>query len=266
VGWAATRKIPLVARRALLGAFAKLYRIDINEAEKGVAAYETLQCFFTRRLKAGTRPIAQEQESVVAPSDGAICDTGVAQRGTMLEAKGSAFTIGELLGDPLSTKTHVDAPYVVIYLSPRDYHRVHSPVDGKIVGWTHIPGSLFPVGPASVAREPGLFAKNERFIIHIESEAGRCYVVMVAAVGVGHITCGFDLDVATHRKDFNQSDSPRHVNLPKPVSIEKGSELAIFNLGSTTITIFEPGRITLRDFQNASHVKMGEPIGRMMLR
>jgi len=107
----------------------------------------------------------------VAPSDGVVCEAGVVSAGMLLEAKGSAFTLSDLLADSELAARLEGGPYLVTYLSPRDYHRVHSPVSGKIVGWTHIPGRLFPVGSRSVAREMGLFARNERFVTVIDGAA-----------------------------------------------------------------------------------------------
>jgi len=153
--------------------------------------------------------------------------------------------------------------YLVTYLSPRDYHRVHFPMLGRVVAWTHIPGKLFPVGSKSVKREPGLFAKNERFVTVVDGVGGRYAVVMVAAVGVGHITASYDSEVATHDAGFSNG-SVRHKRLSPPIPVERGQELGIFNLGSTTIALFEGGRVALDDLAPDQQMRMGQPVGRII--
>jgi phosphatidylserine decarboxylase len=199
----------------------------------------------------------------VAPSDGVVCDAGVVSAGKLLEAKGSAFTLSNLLASPELAARLEGGEYLVTYLSPRDYHRVHSPVSGRILSWAHIPGRLFPVGPRSVARECGLFAINERFVTVFDGPAGMAALVMVAAVGVGHITASYDPEVATHARGFAEP-SVRRKELAVPLAINRGDEVGIFNLGSTTIAVFEPGRVRLKELLVGSPLRMGTSIGRFV--
>lgn len=263
IGWSSRRRLPGPLQRSLLQQYAKAYRLDCAEAEHPIGKYDCLQSFFTRRLLQGARAMPSDEKLIVAPSDGVVCDAGVAASGQLLEAKGSSFTLGQLLADDELASRLTGGSYVVIYLSPRDYHRVHFPARGKVVSWTHIPGKLFPVGSRSVKREPGLFAKNERFVTVVDSPAGRYAVVMVAAVGVGHITATYDPAVATHAGGF-ANGSVRHKHFSTPVSVERGEELGIFNLGSTTITLFQPGLLAMDDLPSDQQIRMGEPIGRIM--
>jgi phosphatidylserine decarboxylase len=249
----------------LLGTYAKAYGLNTAEAEHPLARYATLQALFTRRLATGARTMPEDPDLVVAPSDGRICEAGLVSAGKLLEAKGSLFTLQQLLADDALAARLVGGPYVVIYLSPRDYHRVHFPMNGKVVSWSHIPGKLFPVGSRSVKREPGLFAKNERFVTIVDGTAGRYAVVMVAAVGVGHITASYDPEVATHDGGFAKN-SVRHKTFDLPISVERGQELGIFNLGSTTIAIFEAGRVELGDLVSDAQIEMGTPVGRIIPR
>lgn len=265
VGWSARRKLPKPMQAYLLRFFAKTYGLDCSTAEHPIESYPNLQAFFTRRLAPGARPVATDDSSLVAPSDGTICEAGVATEGMLLEAKGSAFTLQALLADDALAARLVGGPYMVIYLSPRDYHRVHFPANGKVIGWRHIPGKLYPVGSQSVKREPGLFAMNERFVTIVESPFGRYAVVMVAAVGVGHVTATYDPEVASHEGGFSKG-SVRHKNFDLPIPIERGQELGIFNLGSTTITIFEPGRVELNGLVSNAQIVMGTPVGRIISR
>lgn len=261
IGWGSRRVLPKPLRTSLLKSFAKKYEIDLQEAECPVEDYASLHDFFTRRLRPGARPLASEVDAVVAPSDGVVCEAGVVSAGKLLEAKGSVFTLSDLLASPELASRLEGGAYLVTYLSPRDYHRVHSPVSGTIRSWTHVPGRLFPVGPRSVARESGLFALNERFVTVIDGPAGTTALVMVAAVGVGHITASYDPEVATHARGF-ASEGVRTKDLAAPLTINRGDEIGIFNLGSTTIAVFEPGRVRLNDLLVGSPVRMGTAIGR----
>lgn len=263
IGWGARRKLPRPLQRTLLRGYARAYRLDCSDAEHPIAHYRSLQSFFTRRLAHGARVLPSDEKLIVAPSDGTICEAGIATSGRLLEAKGSLFTLQNLLADTALAEQLTGGPYVVIYLSPRDYHRVHFPLQGKVVSWTHIPGQLFPVGSKSVKREPGLFARNERFVTVVESVAGLYAVVMVAAVGVGHITTSYDPEVATHAGWAFQA-AVQSKRFPVPIHVERGQELGVFNLGSTTITLFEPGRLALNELAADQQVRMGAPIGRII--
>jgi phosphatidylserine decarboxylase len=265
IGWGARRELPRPLQTSLLRTYAKAYKVDTREAEHPIEKYASLQAFFTRRLAAGLRPMPDDEHVVVAPSDGTVCEAGLATAGKLLEAKGSLFTLRDLLADDALAASLEGGPYVAIYLSPRDYHRVHFPMCGKVLSWSHIPGKLFPVGDRSVRREPGLFARNERFVTVIDGPAGRCAIVMVAAIGVGHITADYDAAVATHAGGFATGTVRRKTFATGPV-VACGQELGIFNLGSTTVTIFEPGRVELREFLSNAPIKMGVPVGRILPR
>jgi phosphatidylserine decarboxylase len=241
--------------------FARIYGIDPSEAEKPIGEYEGFDDFFTRRLRAGARPIDDTPGTVVSSADGKVVESGLVDAGKLLQAKGVLFSLEELLGDSEAAARLEGGAFLITYLSPKDYHRVHAPVAGRVVGWRHIPGVLFPVNARSVNREPRLFVGNERFVTFIEGDAGFTAVVMVAAVGVGHVTASYDDEVATHRGEFVRAGvSHRRYEEPRPIG--RGDELGIFHLGSTTIVVCEPGRVTLDAFAPGSTVKMGVGIGR----
>jgi phosphatidylserine decarboxylase len=263
VGWSARQRLPRPLQNTVLRSYAKAYRLDCHEAEHPIGAYENLQAFFTRRLAQGVRVLPSDEKLIVATSDGVVCEAGIAAEGKLLEAKGSMFTLGSLLADDLLAERFQGGPYLVIYLSPRDYHRVHFPTHGHVVAWSHIPGKLFPVGARSVKREPGLLARNERFVTVVDGTCGRYAVVMVAAVGVGHITASYDPEVATHDGGFCNG-SIRHKQFSAPIPVERGQELGVFNLGSTTIALFEPGRVALDDLASGQQMRMGQPVGRII--
>jgi phosphatidylserine decarboxylase len=260
IGWGARRTLPTAVRASFLRSFARKYGIDVEEAEKPIDQYGGLQEFFTRKLREGARPVDLAPGVVVSPSDGTVVERGLIRGGQLVDAKGTSFSLTDLLADAELAAALDGGAFDVTYLSPRDYHRVHSPVAGKIVAWHYIPGRLFPVNNLSVLREPGLFAKNERFVTVVEGEAGRCAVVMVAAVGVGHITASYDAGVATHGKGFLQQVT--HRRLDQPVPVARGGELGTFNLGSTSIVVFEPGRVVLDAVPSGTATRMGRAMGR----
>jgi phosphatidylserine decarboxylase len=263
IGWWARRSLPTAVRRSYLGAFARNYGIDVSEAEKPIEQYGGVQEFFTRRLRDGARPVDAAPGTVVSPADGRVVDRGVITDGRLIDAKGTSFSLTELFADAELAAALDGGAFDVTYLSPKDYHRVHSPVAGKITAWHYIPGTLFPVNAGSVLREPGLFAKNERFVTVIDSEAGRCAVVMVAAVGVGHITASYDPEVATHGKGF-PSRKVTHKRFDQPIPIARGGELGIFHLGSTSIVVFERGRVALDPLSSGAPTRMGRAMGRVL--
>jgi phosphatidylserine decarboxylase len=250
-------------RSGLLSSFASIYGIDISEAEMPLSDYAGFDEFFTRRLRPDARPIDRSPGRVVSPADGTVVESGLATGGKLLQAKGVFFSLAELLADDDAAARLEGGPYLITYLSPKDYHRVHAPAGGKVVGWHHVPGSLFTVGAKSVEREPGLFVRNERFITLIDGEAGLVAVVMVAAVGVGHVTASYDPEVATHADRFRRA-AVRHRRYDVPIAIARGDELGIFHLGSTTIVVFAPGRVVLDSFASGSGLKMGVGIGRFV--
>ena len=263
IGRGVSLGIPARLRAMMLTRFARIYDIDVSEAEKPLAEYAGFDEFFTRKLRPGARPVDGTPGRVVSPADGTIVESGLATAGKLIQAKGSDFDLAGLLDDAEAASRLEGGAYLITYLSPKDYHRVHSPVGGRVVGWRHVPGTLFSVGAASIRREPGLFVRNERFITLIEMDGGGLVaVVMVAAVGVGHVTVSYDPEVATHRPEFFRA-AVRHRQYDQPKAIARGDELGIFHLGSTTIVVFEPGRVQLDALTAGAAVKMGVGIGRV---
>lgn len=260
IGWWAARRLPLMGRQRVLSTFAASYGIEVEEAELPLTSYDSVDEFFTRRLRPGARPVDPNPQAIVSPADGRIVATGVVQKGGVIEAKNIRLEASDLLADPALAARFEGGLYQVTYLSPRDYHRVHTPCAGKVQAWHHLPGELFPVNDGSVRREPDLFSRNERFITVFSGAMGTFVVVMVAAVGVGHITAAYDLEVKTRGKGITLGQVRSKV-FPQPPELDKGDELGIFHLGSTTIILFEPGRVTLDPVPPGSPVKMGVRIG-----
>jgi phosphatidylserine decarboxylase len=238
--------------------FAKHFGIALDEAEKQVHEYKSLNAFFTRKLKPGMRPIAEEPNLLVSPADGKIAAFGTIKEGKLIQAKDVSYTVWGLLGLSMDeARRYHGGSFITIYLSPRDYHRVHSPVSGHITDYSYLPGTLFPVNAFGVRAVEGLFAKNERLITFIESTAGRVGVVKVGATMVGSVKVRYSETATTNVRSGNIE---REV-LPQPIPIEKGEEIGYFRFGSTVVLVFEEGAIDfVPGLKEGRMVQMGEKI------
>lgn len=236
--------------------FARAYDVDLGSAEADLSSYPTFAQFFTRKLKSGLRPIDPEPGSVVSPVDGTVSETGLVTNGRCLQAKGIDFPAGKLVGDEERARAFDGGAFATLYLAPRDYHRIHSPVAGKIVGSTYLPGEFWPVNPASVRNVDALFAVNERLVTWVESTFGLVAVVAVGATCVARIHATYDA-ITTH------TGQPQETKVyPAPIPVEKGGELGMFEMGSTVILLFEKGRVAWEPFLTAgAKLRMGQRIG-----
>ena len=224
---------------ALLNAkFAQYYGLNLREAELDIEEYRSISEVFTRRLKAGARPIGS---GVVHPADSELTQSGVIRNtgggAFLVQAKGVNYTLQGLLNHQ-DIDDFEGGLYATYYLCPTDYHRVHSPVDGEITGYAYNPGFLWPVNEWSTTHIKNLFCVNERVVVWLRTEFGRCALVMVGATNVGKITLGFAPDFQSN-KLFSSEQSVVQFTQPKP--IKKGSELGIFHLGSTVIMAYPQG-------------------------
>ena len=193
VGKATRAPAPRAIHRMAIRAFAKSYKVNAEEAERPLDQYETFAAFFTRKLKAGIRPIDPDRRAVVSPVDGAVSQIGYAESGMIVQAKGVTYPVAKLLGDEEAAKAFDGGAFATLYLSPRDYHRIHFPVAGEIEGYSYIPGAFWPVNPASVRGVPNLFALNERLTTYLRTpSAGRVAVVAVGATNVARIRASYD--------------------------------------------------------------------------
>jgi phosphatidylserine decarboxylase len=250
--WAAPRAL---LDWAILG-FAGRYGIDLTECDSP-SSFRTFGEFFARPLKPGRRPIAPGEGVVVSPVDGVVSETGVAGQGRLVQAKGIDYTVGALLGDYEAAGRFEGGAWVTIYLSPRDYHRIHFPLGGRVTGWRYVPGRLWPVNPASVRTVPSLFAINERLVVHLETSLGACAVVAVGATIVGRVRATFDASVPPTNLP---GATMQHARYSDPIQVEKGEELGAFEMGSTVILLFERGRAALQ-LAPGQRVRVGEAIG-----
>jgi len=247
--------------KGMIPLFSKVFSIPVEEAEKTPDQYGSLNDFFTRKLKVDVRPMDTDPNSIVSPADGRVAAFGEIKNGQLIQAKGVFFTIWNLLGIPREeTERFEGGRFITIYLSPRDYHRVHTPVAGDITDFSYLPGTLFPVNSFGVRAVKGLFARNERLITFIQSSrAGRVAVVKVGATIVGSVKVGYSKEAGTNVK----SGTLLHKKLTPPHPIERGQEIGFFQFGSTVVLAFEQGRMEfIANLQEGQSIKMGETIGR----
>jgi phosphatidylserine decarboxylase len=257
VGAACRIPAPRPVMRAVIRTFARKYGVDASEAERAIDEYPTFTEFFTRRLKPGARPIAPGERLPVSPVDGTVGEVGDIVEGRLLQAKGKHYTLAELFGGPRAeedARAFAGGSFLTVYLAPYDYHRIHAPLGGSITGYANVPGTLWPVNAIGVRNVDRLFCVNERLTTFLTTPRGRCAVVAVGAMNVGRIRAVYD-DVVTNarrtravqRKDYDQ-----------PILVEKGGELAIFEMGSTVVVVFAPGVKIAAGVVPGSAVKLGE--------
>ncbi|MCC6215260.1 MAG: phosphatidylserine decarboxylase [Polyangiaceae bacterium] len=231
VGQLCDRPLSDGVSRAVAETYSRVLGVDVGEAEELGRPYRSFDEFFTRRLRAGLRPIADAP--VVSPADGRVASRGRVEPSGMIVAKGRPYDVGELLGDPSTASRWWGGAFAVVYLSPRDYHRVHSPVDGAVELVRGIPGDLFPVNAIGERHVPGLFVKNNRVVLLIDSPSvGRAAVVLVGATIVGRISVARIPAPAVPPGDHAPGT---------PWEVARGDELGAFHLGSTAVVLLERG-------------------------
>lgn len=251
-------RAPAPIRLAAMRGFARRYGIDLSECPE-LELYRTFGEFFARPLRPGLRPVAAGDTVIVSPVDGAVSESGVAAGGKLVQAKGIDYPAAALLADPELARALEGGAYATLYLSPRDYHRIHFPLGGTIRGWRYVPGRLWPVNVASVRTIPGLFTVNERLVTVLDTPLGRCAVVAVGATVVGRVHAFYDPTVPHTNQP---GGAPQRREYATPIPVEKAQELGAFEMGSTVIVLFEPGRVRLAPHVTAgARVRVGERIG-----
>lgn len=231
------------ASRALIPKFIQAYRIPAEEAEKSVTDYPSLNEFFTRRLRPGSRPIDPDPMSLTSPVDALITAMGPLQDGLIPQVKGQDYTLEELLNHSPRMETYRDGYMFVLYLSPTDYHRIHAPVTGKQTERDHIPGKVYPVNDKSMLNMRSVLSRNERQITYMKHHYGEVAVVKVGALNVSSIR--YPDETIT--------------------SWNKGDELAYFEFGSTIVLLIQQGTFTPDEMLHiGSRVKMGEKLGTLL--
>ena len=259
LGAACRVRAPRPMMRAAIRAFVRKYGVDASEAERPIDEYPTFTEFFTRRLKPGARPIAPGPLLPVSPVDGTVGALGEIAEGRAYQAKGKEYTLAELIGGPAAEEDaaqFLGGSFCTIYLAPYNYHRIHAPLGGDITGYVNMPGQLWPVNPIGVRNVEKLFCVNERLTTFLRTPRGPCAVVAVGATNVGRIRAVYD-DLVTNAR---RTRKPARKIYPQPVQVEKGGELAIFEMGSTVVLLFAPGVKLDPRLQPGLPIKLGEAL------
>jgi len=247
-------------KNAFIRTIVRLYGVNLDEAaDADPAHYDSFNAFFTRALKDGARPVDTAPASIVSPADGRVSQAGRIEDGRILQAKGHHYTVLELLAGNKALAEQLDGgSFATIYLSPKDYHRVHMPLTGRLTDMEFVPGDLYSVSDGTTQLIPRLFARNERVICHFEGEHGPFAVVLVGAIFVGSMQTVWHGEVRAPRHEITRwayRDA-------QAVTLAKGAELGRFNMGSTVIVLLPRDAAAWRDnLQAGRAVRMGEAIG-----
>lgn len=259
-GAIASSEVPWL-KNLLIRRFIEAYDVDMSQAARSVEEFRSFNDFFTRELKPGMRPLADASAHIISPADGTVSQIGRIEEGRIFQAKGRHFTATQLLGgDAEAAKRFEGGSFATIYLSPRDYHRVHMPAAGKLKSTTYVPGDLFSVNQVTAEHVDGLFARNERLACLFEGPDGLFANVMVGAMIVAGIETVWSGLVETHnpklvRQDFS---SGQH-------DFAAGDEMGRFILGSTAVLLFEPGKVEWDEsLKPGDAVRMGQAIGKRL--
>lgn len=236
------------------------YGVNMTEAlHEDIDAYKSFNDFFTRELKPSVRPLTSEAHAVACPADGAVSQAGIITDDRIFQAKGKSFTTTELLGgDTVKSEPFKNGSFTTIYLSPKDYHRLHMPLSGTLKEMIHIPGRLFSVNTATTHSVPGLFARNERVVAIFDTEAGPMALVLVGAIFVSSVETVWHGVVTpptvNHIQTWGYNDAA--------IQLEIGSEMGRFNMGSTIIVLFGKDKVTWDQGLKAdASVQLGQLIG-----
>ncbi len=268
VGRLAASKTPWI-KNTFIGWFSRRYRVDMSEAaESNPLAYPNFNAFFTRALRADARSIDVTTDVIVSPADGAISQIGAIEAGRILQAKGQSYTAQELLGGDATMAALFDGgSFATIYLSPRDYHRVHMPCTGTLRQTLYVPGRLFSVNQLTAGQVPRLFARNERLVCLFDTDCGPMAMVLVGAMIVAGIETVWGGQIAPpSTKVATDAVARAQAASSEPVQLAKAAEMGRFKLGSTVILLF--GRDALhwsKTLQAGAPIKMGQRLAQLQL-
>ena len=247
----------------LIQLFINRFDIDMSEAEhENPAHYPTFNAFFTRQLKAGLRPIVADPRILALPVDGCVSQLGDIREGRIIQAKGHDFSARELLGgDAALAAPFQGGKFATIYLAPKDYHRIHMPIDGVLESMVYIPGDLFSVNPLTAEHVPNLFARNERVACIFRTEFGPMALVLVGATIVASIET---IWAGTVTPPAGQKVTRWDYQGEQAITLQKGAEMGLFKLGSTVVCLFPPQTLSfVEELASGSTTRMGQPFAQL---
>ena len=237
------------------------YQVDMQEAlDSEPFNYPNFNAFFTRELQPGVRPVADAADAIASPADGAISQLGDIEEGRIFQAKGQDYSLTELLGgDEELAQPFQGGRFATIYLSPRDYHRVHMPLAGKLKTMVYVPGDLFSVNNTTAENVPRLFSRNERAVCLFETDAGPMAMVLVGAMIVAGIETVWAGQVAPIKREIR---THHYLQRRRTINLKKGDEMGRFKLGSTVVLLFGPDVMDwLGNYMAGTPTRMGEALG-----
>jgi phosphatidylserine decarboxylase len=261
-GRAAALRLPGVLQRLQIGVFGRAVGVDFSEARDPIESFGSLQEFFTRALREGARPIDTAPDAVVSPCDGSWGASGTVEADTLLQIKGSPYSLTALLGSSVLAQMFNGGAYATFYLSPRDYHRFHMPCAARVRSASYIPGALWPVNRIGVEGVEGLFTQNERLcaFFSVAGDPVDLALVAVAATMVGKVHVTFDNDLTTNVRGGRQVLR----SFREPIRFAKGEEWGRFEFGSTIVMVAARSLLELDARPSGTGVRLGERIGRLL--
>jgi len=260
IGKLADSQNPLI-KDTFINWFAGRYGVNLSEAQRETAGeYKSFNDFFTRELKPGARTIAEGDDVLACPVDGAVSQLGNIEYGQIFQAKGHSFSVIDLLGGDMErAKPFMGGKFATIYLSPKDYHRIHMPLTGTLREMVYVPGKLFSVNPLTTENVPGLFARHERLVAIFDTELGPVAMVLVGAMIVAAIETIWAGQVAPPARTLKTT----RYDTPSGITIGKGEEMGRFKLGSTVVMAFPPNTIEWDSaLVPAGGVRLGQPLAK----
>ena len=255
-------------KNPLIRLFIRQFNVDMSQAEAATAEdYADFNSFFTRGLKPAARTFPDDQQAITSPVDGRVSQAGDIRAGRLIQAKGQDYSLTALLGDNTQCAADFEnGKFATLYLSPRDYHRIHMPCEGKLLETTYVPGRLYSVAPHTTRAIPGLFTRNERLVTRFDTPAGPMALIMVGAIFVSCMETVWgglvnpSMGMRLQQSRYDQGDRPA-------VNLQRGEEMGRFNMGSTVILLFGADRIDWVDeLQPGTQVQLGQLLGNISSR
>ena len=255
-------RLPKALRPFFMKSYARIFGADLSEVRDPLDSFPSVQDFFVRALKDGARPIDDQPGVLVSPCDGSWGQSGIVEQGTLLQMKGRPYSLADLLGDEEDAAAYEGGVYATLYLSPKDYHRFHTPCAVRVTRARYLPGTLWPVNSAGVDLVPGLFSVNERICafmnVNEPNQKGHLCLIAVGATMVGKAKIVFD-DLETNLPGAQRVER----TYPQGPQFDRGEEWGRFLFGSTIVLLATPGTLDLESEPAGSSLRLGTRIGRL---